>query len=187
MKHFLDDVVRQCTTDKFSQKIEEKIIEKFGNISTEPIFADEITEDSLEIANSIAFKIFFCSFNVELLRFYQKLFKNFSLETVLKVLGRILSVTKEKSLLTPHYNLAKALFDKTTILMDLESKDIAVLTTAASELEQYPGLKNHQVNKEISRSKNRVKFLNENSDFSQISKESSTTLFIFRMKRQHPP
>ena len=157
MQHFIEDVATQCTTEKFSQNIEKKMIEKFGHISTEPIFVDEITEESLEIANSIAFKIFFCSSKVELLKFYQELFENFSLETVLKVLGRILSVTKEKSLLTPHYNLAKALFDKTTILMDLESKDIAVLTTAASELEQYPGLKDHQVNKEISRSKTRVK------------------------------
>ena len=167
MQDFIEDVVTQCTTEKFSQNIEKKMIEKFGHISTEPIFVDEITEESLEIANSIAFKIFFCSSKVELLKFYQELFENFSLETVLKVLARILSVTKEKRLLTPHHNLARALFEKTRIVMNLESRDIAVLTTGATELDQYISLKNYQVKKEISRGKRQVKFLIfQNSDVS---------------------
>ena len=167
MQDFIEDVVTQCTTEKFNQITEKKMIEKFGHISTEPIFVDEITEESLEIANSIAFKIFFCSSKVELLKFYQELFENFSLETVLKVLARILSVTKEKRLLTPHHNLARALFEKTRIVMNLESKDIAVLTTGATELDQYLSLKNYKVNKEISRGKSQVESFNfQNPDVS---------------------
>ena len=128
-------------------------MEKFGNISTEPIYAEEITEESLEIANSITFAICFCSSDLEsdnkdfeLKKFYQELFEKFSLETVLKVLARITSFTKEKKLVQ-YYNTAKKLFDKTTRIMNLRNKDIAVLTTADSELDLYPDLRNHQVNK----------------------------------------
>ena len=52
-------------------------------------------------------------------------------------------------------------------MMNLESKDIAVLTTGATELDQYISLKNYQVKKEISRGKRQVKFLIfQNSDVS---------------------
>ena len=93
LKHVVDDIFTHCLTEQISQKIEQKIKEKFGNISTQPIYADEITEESLEIANSITFGIYFCSSDLEsynrdfeLKKFYQELFEKFSLETVLKVL-----------------------------------------------------------------------------------------------------
>ena len=146
LKHVVDDIFTHCTTEQISQKIEQKIMEKFGNISTEPIYAEKITEESLEIANSISFGINFCSSDVELIKFYQELFENLSLETVLKVLARIITMTKEKKLVQ-YYNTAKKLLDKTTRMMNLRNKDIAVLTTAVSELNLYPDLRNHQVNK----------------------------------------
>ena len=145
LKHVVDDIFNHCTTEQISQKIELKMMEKFGNISTEPIYADDITEESLEIANSITFGIYFCSSEVELLKFYQELFGRFSFETVLKVLARIISVTKEKKLVQ-YYNTAKKLFDKTTRVMNLRNKDIVFLTTAASELDLIPDLRNNQVN-----------------------------------------
>ena len=146
LKHVVDDIRTHCATDPDIQKIEQKIMEKFENISAEPIYADEITEESLEIANSITFAINFCSSEVQFLKFYQELFENFSLETVLKALARIITLTKEKKLVQ-YYNTAKKLLDKTTRMMKLRNKDIAVLTTAVSELDLYPDLRNHQVNK----------------------------------------
>ena len=157
LKHVVDDIFTHCFTEQISQTIEKKIMEKFGNISTQPIYAEEIKEESLEIATSITFGLNFCSSDLEsytypynrdfeLKKFYQELFEKFSLETVLKVLARIITYTKEKKLVQ-YYNTAKKLFDKTTRVMNLRNKDIAVLTTADSEFDLYPDLRNHQVNK----------------------------------------
>ena len=45
-----------------------------------------------------------------------------------------------------HYQVAKALFDKTTSEMDLGLyRDMATLTTTATEIELYQDLKDHQV------------------------------------------
>ena len=152
----LEDLVNQnilkCKNEALGQKIEQKIIKKFNNISTEPIYADEITEESLEMANAIFFGLFFCSSEVKLLKLYQKINKKYPLETVLKVLARMLSVPNEKKL-TRHYNTAKNLFDKTSSLTNLTNRHIAVLTTAASDLARYPDLTNYQVSQEISGSK----------------------------------
>ena len=154
LKHVVDDIFTHCTTEQVSKReIEQNIKEKFGNISTQPIYADEIKEESLEIATSITFGIYFCSSDLEsynrdfeLKKFYQELFEKFSLETVLKVLARIITYTKEKKLVQ-YYNTASKLFDKTTRVINLRNKDIAVLSTADSELDLYPDLRNHQVNK----------------------------------------
>ena len=43
----------------------------------------------------------------------------------------------------------KTLFDKTTTMMNLQYRDIAVMTSGASELEFYQELKNHQLNQEM--------------------------------------
>ena len=50
------------------RNIEQDILKKFNNVSTEPIYADEITEESLERANAIIFGMFFCSSEAKLLR-----------------------------------------------------------------------------------------------------------------------
>ena len=51
-----------------------------------------------------------------------------------------------KKKLTEHYNTAKALFDKTTTMMNLRYKDIALMTTGASELKLFKELRNHTLN-----------------------------------------
>ena len=142
------------------RNIEQDILKKFNNVSTEPIYADEITEESLESANAIIFGMFFCSSEVRLLKFYQKIIGSYPLKTVLKVLARMLSVPNEKKL-NRHYNTAKNLFDKTSSLMNLNNKHIAVLTTAASDLARYPEMTNHQLSQEISRSKFLFPFCNK--------------------------
>ena len=70
---------------------------------------------------------------------------NFPLETILKTLARVLLVAKEKKL-TEHYQTAKALLDKITTMMNLQYRDIAVLTTGAAELELYQQLNNYHQN-----------------------------------------
>ena len=145
----------QCINGVNVQEIAENILKKFTNISTEPIYADKISEESLENANAIIFGMFFCSSEVDLLKLYQEIIGTYPLETVLKVLARIFSVPN-KNKVNRHYNTAKNLFDKTSSLMNLSNKHIAVLTTAASDLARYPDLTNHKVSQEISRSKSLV-------------------------------
>ena len=141
----------QGAWSELGEKIEENIIEKFNNISTEPIYADEIIEESLESANAIILGMFSC-LPKDVVEFSRIIIENYQLETLVKVLARMLSVPNEKKL-TRYYRIAKNLFDKTSSLMNLSNKNIAVLTTAASDLAQYPDLTNHQLSKEISRSK----------------------------------
>ena len=152
LKGLVNQNIMKCKNGDLEEKIKQNIFKKFNNISTEPIYADEITEESLEMANAIIFGMFFCTSEVKLLKLYQKIIQKYPLEAVLKVLARMLSGPNEKRL-TRHYHTAKNLFDKTSSLMNLSNKHIAVLTTAASDLAQYPDLTNYQVSQEISRSK----------------------------------
>ena len=59
-------------------------------------------------------------------------------------MARILLVSNEKKLVE-HYDAAKLLFDKTSTLMKLQYRDIAVLTTGKEELQLYQDLKDHKV------------------------------------------
>ena len=88
----------------------------------------------------------FCPYYDPLIvQFYSDLVANFPLETILKTLARVLLVAKEKKL-TEHYQTALALLDKITTMMNLQYRDIALLTTGAAELELYPQLKDHHLN-----------------------------------------
>ena len=136
----------RCTTGLDNEDL---FLEKYGNVSEEPIYKNNITEESLEIAAKIYFQIVFChDYDLASLNFYQNLFENFPLETVLKTLARILLVAKEKNL-SEHYEIAKALFDRTTTTMNLQYRDIAVMTTETAELDLFPDLKNLQPNPDM--------------------------------------
>ena len=124
-------------------------MENISSSSSEPIYTEEISKDSLEQAALLYFEIFFHpDYNREIPNFYSWLIHSFSLETVLKDLARILFVAKEKQLREHYYN-AKAYFDKITTVMRLQYRDVAHLTMAASEMELYPELENHQVNPNV--------------------------------------
>ena len=115
----------------------------------ESIYRQEITEETLERAVAIYFRIVFCpDYDPEIVKFYQELFENFPLDTILRTLARILYVAREKNLVE-HYNTAWALFNETTTIMKFQHRDIVLLTTGAAELEHFPDLKSHQLNKEI--------------------------------------
>ena len=63
------------------------ITEMFGNVSTDPIYIDDITEETLELAGKIYFGVAFCPdifVENETDQFYRNLFENemFSLETI---------------------------------------------------------------------------------------------------------
>ena len=138
----------ECNIGELSEASNIAISEKYGDISMEPIH-EEISEESLEIAAKIYFGFVFCpDFDPETVIFYKELIVKFSLETILKILARNLLMANEKDL-TEHYNTAKALFDRISSMMNLQYKDIAVMTTGQSEVELYQELEDHQLNNPI--------------------------------------
>ena len=159
LEGLVDEITREkmkgesCIVGEVSNTAEQIISAISQNLSMEAINPEEITKDTLERAAAIYFRIVFCpDYDPEIVKFYQDLFENFSLETVLRTLARILYVAREKRL-TEHYNTAWSLFDRTTSLMELQHRDIALLTTGAAELEHFDDLKSHQLNKHILDSK----------------------------------
>lgn len=118
----------------------------YPNITKDPIYLDEISEETLEIAAKIYFRTIFCpDYDVLTLKFYQELIENFSLETVLKTLARISFVANENKL-EKDFLIAKDIFDEMSKMMKLQYRDIAVVTTGASELQLYQELTTHQTN-----------------------------------------
>ena len=150
---------RGCKEGEIGQTVQDFLSEKFENISSEPIHNDDITEETLEIAADLYFTVLTCPFQNSkiswILYFYKNLFERQSLETALKTLARILYVmvneNNNKVYQYEEYNIAKALFDKLTSVFNLRNRDIAMMTTAASELELYHGKKNFTSNTNITR------------------------------------
>ena len=81
--------------------------------------------------------------------FYKTLFEDFPLITILKSLIRILTVANENKL-SMHYNIAKPFLNKITRMINLRYRDIAAMTTKASETELYQELRDHQINQDKS-------------------------------------
>ena len=50
LKHVVDDIFTHCTTEQF-HNFEQDIMKKFANVLTEPIYAEQITEESLRLSN----------------------------------------------------------------------------------------------------------------------------------------
>ena len=143
-----------CKVGQLSNKTKSFINKRFGNIShNSALYMQEISEEQLEIAARIYFDIVFCpNLDPETINFYQNLFKNFPLETILKTFTRIL-LEANKNKLENHYQSVKTLNGKTAEILNLQYRDIALLTTGQSVLEHYPELKDRRVNEEI-KSKN---------------------------------
>ena len=143
-----------CKAGILSSESKSSINKKINISNDAAIYENEISEEHLKIAARIYFGIVFCpNQDQETINFYQKLFLNFPLETVLKTFTRILLEANEKKL-TEHYQAAKTLFDKTTEMMNLQYRDIALMTTGFSDLEQYPHLKDYKPNQDL-QSKNK--------------------------------
>ena len=153
-----------CRVAEEERKFQDLINEKYENFSTEPIHKDDITEETLEIAADVYFTVITCPFENSrmsyIVKLYKRLFEGESLETALKSLARILYVMvneNNKVYEYEEYNIAKALLDKTTRVLNLKHRDIAMMTTAASELERYQGQKNFTMNLNITQSMERTK------------------------------
>ena len=159
VKQLLEDVSLQrrsqteCITGEVSQEVQTLMSGILEDISVEPIYQDDITEESLELAAAVYFDLTFCpDVHLPKVEYYQNLFQNFPLEAILKTLARVLSVAREKNLVE-NYQTAKALFNKTTEMLGLQYRDMAVMTSRATELQHYQELRDHQVSEDFSQGK----------------------------------
>ena len=124
-----------------------------SSTSAASLYTEEITEETLQNAMKIYFRIVFCpDYDKELVAWYSDLTGynpavnlQLPLEEVLKTMARLKYQAKMKEM-TEHYYVAKILLDEAATMMNLEYKDIVWRTTRASELELYPDLQNHTVN-----------------------------------------
>lgn len=159
VKQTLEDISLQrrnqteCVTGKVSQDVQTLMSGIPDYISVEPIYQNDITEESLELAAAVYFDLTFCpDVHLPKVEYYQNLYQNFPLEAILKTLARVLSVAREKNLIE-NYQTAKALFNKTTEMLGLHYRDLAVMTSRATELQHYQELRDHQVAEDFSQGK----------------------------------
>ena len=162
-----------CLEKEEKIKFQDFLSEKYGNIPAEPIHMSEITEETLEIAADIHFIVVTCPFQMDkmlviqrlynhrsILTFYKNLLRTQSLETALKSLARILYVMVNengKVFRYEDYNIARALFEKTTALLELKNRDIFMTTTPASEIELFEEQATFRQNPNKTRSIRRTK------------------------------
>ena len=120
------------------------LLAEYGNVSAKAVYPD-VSDETLAMAAKIYFRLVFCPDKVVVTEnFFQNLFENFPVESILKTLARLLYVAREKKL-TEHYRTAMFFFNEITSTMNLTYKDIAVMTNSFSELQKYEDLKSHQV------------------------------------------
>ena len=84
------------------------------NISSQPIYITEVTEETLETAAEIYFKLTNCpTYNVEMKDYYLKLIKDFPLSTIIITLARLTSTQIEsKSVKLKSINIASRSISK---------------------------------------------------------------------------
>ena len=134
----------KCSTGQVSEENSKLLSAKYGNITTEAIYKNEITEETLESTARLYFGVIFCPDSDQgTEEFYESLLEKFPIETIVKTLARILSVANEKKL-TEHYQTAMDIFDKISTMLNFQSRDIVRMTTPASELELYPDLQSSE-------------------------------------------
>ena len=123
------------------------LLAEHENVSTKAVYRD-ISEETLRLAFKIYFSLVFCPDNLgATVEFYQNLFENFPAESILTTLARLVYEAKEKNL-TEHYRTAMFFFNEITSSLNLTYKDIAVMTTSFTELQDYEDLKYHIIGSE---------------------------------------
>ena len=111
----------------------EELIKKNENVSSQPIYTHEVTEETLETAAEIYFQLVHCpTDNVEMKDFYLKLIKDFPLSTLLITLARLTSAGMESK--SVKLDSARLILLRLTDILDLDYRRIIAVTTAQSQL-----------------------------------------------------
>ena len=140
-----------CEAGQIRDPIVELISRKYEHVSLEPIHTDHITEETLSTAFGLYFEMIFCpNYDPDTVRFYQRLFKKFSLEAIIKTLARILFMSNNPDM-TDHYIMARVLFDHLSTMLNIDHKNVAAIISPASQLEHYEELKNLQIDNSLIR------------------------------------
>ena len=132
----------------------------YGNVTSEPVYKDEISEETLETAAKMFVFMLHCpdrygTINDEL-NFFDELFREKSKETIIKTLGsisshshflqlisvQIIATAREKDL-DNEMKTAKLLFRKTAEELKLYSKDVEIISSRLSEIAENEEMLSH--------------------------------------------
>ena len=136
--------------------------------SKEPVYKQELSLKTLETALWYYFKLVFCpDIDLSLALFYEYLILDnitilnspFPLDTVLRTLTRVSLEAMEKKQ-REQYNVANTLLDRAATILNLQYKDIVVMTSQASQLIEV--FEDHQLDPAINYSKHGSKPEGEN-------------------------
>ena len=106
-----------------------ELIKEYDNISSQPIYITEVTEETLETAAEIYFKLTNCpTYNVEMKDYYLKLIKDFPLSTIIITLARLTSTQIESK--SVKLESARLLLLRVSDILDLDYRRILAVTTA---------------------------------------------------------
>ena len=138
--NFLNDKT-SIVCDGYGKLIEytdlvEELMKKYENISSQPTYGDEVTEDTMETAAEIYFKLANCpTDNVQMKDYYLKLINDSSLSTILITLARLTSVGIESK--SVKLESARLLLLRLSDILDLDYRKIIAVTSAPqSQLEK---------------------------------------------------
>ena len=122
----------------------EKLMKKYENISSQPIYGDEVTENTLETAAEIYFKLANCpTDNVQMKDYYLKLINDYPLSTILITLARFTSAGMESK--SVKLESARLLLLRLSDILDLDYRRI-ISVTSAPQSQLAKGKKNQRKN-----------------------------------------
>ena len=103
-------------------------MKKYENVSSQPIYSHEVTEETLESAAKIYFNLVHCpTDNVLMKDYYLKLINDFPLTSILISLARLTSAGMESK--SVKLASARLLLFRLTDILDLDYRRIIALTT----------------------------------------------------------
>ena len=110
-----------------------EFVKKYHDISYDPVYSGEVTDDTLERAASVLFYLVHCpTDNVEMKDYYLNLLDNFPLPTILTTLGRLSSAALESQ--SVKLTTATLLLARLGHILERDFRRLITLTTPASLL-----------------------------------------------------
>ena len=129
----------KCNKGKYSTLLEERIYDQLGNVSSEDVSGAEISRDTLEVAADIYIYLLHCpdSYHpiMSLKGFYSRLIETSSLKTLLIVLARMISTTRNSNKIS-EMRTAVLLLKKLSEKIEFGYEHLDLMTARLSDISQ---------------------------------------------------
>ena len=142
----------KCNGGKYSPRLEEKLYDQLGNVSSDEIFRHEVSQDTLEEAADIYIYLVHCPDNyhpiMSLKGFYSRVIEKSSLRTLLIVLARMIFTARSSEKMS-EMRTATLLLRKLSEKIEFGYETLDIMTSGLSDitkdkdlLEKYRRLSN---------------------------------------------